>query len=42
MLGTAPTPMMIEQPDPGGVSWMRRISAPIVVSWSTVKPSFSA
>ena len=37
-----PFPITIEQPDPGGVSWTKRSSSLILVSWSTVKPSWSA
>ena len=42
MSGTAPLPMTIEQPDPGGVSCTTRICSLMTVSWSTVKPTWSA
>ncbi len=41
MSGTMPSPMTIEQPEPGGVSWTTRLPGLTVVSWSTAKPSFS-
>src|SRR5690606_3328583 len=40
--GTAPCPITIEQPDPGGVSWTIRPSSPTRVSWSTRNPTWSA
>ena len=37
--GTTPSPITIEQPEPGGVSCTIRMDGPTVVSWSTRKPS---
>ena len=33
--------MAIEQADPGGVSWTKRISSLTVWSWSALNPAFS-
>jgi hypothetical protein len=36
-----PLPMAIEQADPGGVSWTKRISSLTARSWSALKPTLS-
>ena len=36
------SPITMEQPEPGGVSWTTRLPGLTVVSWSTTKPSWSA
>jgi hypothetical protein len=41
-IGGSPVPMTIEQAEPGGVSWTTRVSGAGKVSWSTLKPSWSA
>jgi hypothetical protein len=37
-----PLPTMIEQPEPGGVSWTTRTPSTGLESTSTTKPSLSA
>jgi len=36
-----PVPRAIEQAEPGGVSWTKRISSLTLWSWSALKPAFS-
>jgi hypothetical protein len=36
-----PSPSAIEQAEPGGVSWTKRISSLTTWSWSAMKPAFS-
>jgi hypothetical protein len=36
-----PLPSAIEHADPGGVSWMKRMSSLTVWSWSALKPAWS-
>ncbi len=36
-----PLPIEIEQAEPGGVSWTKRISSETWWSWSRLKPAFS-
>jgi hypothetical protein len=38
---TIPLPMAIEQADPGGVSWTKRILSSTRWSWSALKPTCS-
>ena len=40
--GTTPSPITIEQPEPGGVSCTTRMPSPMRVSWSTANPRASA
>lgn len=38
VIRVSPLPTAIEQAEPGGVSWTKRMSSLTVTSWSAVKP----